>query len=259
MKSKRGQITIFIIIALVVVAVISAVILYKRGLLPDIGGTKDINPDSFMESCLQKKIKEGINILYDQGGNINPTLYRKFQFTNETKPSNISYLCYTQNYYVPCINQAPMLIQHIKSEIEDYISYDTRSCFDELTSKLEKQKYVVDAKYNGFEIELDPNKVITNIDAELILTKNDETTDKKGFKVFASSKIYDLSVLVQEIISQEARFCNFEDLGFMILYPEFEIDKFRTGDSTIIYTVGDRETGEKIKFAVRSCIIPPGI
>jgi len=59
-------------------------------------------------------------------------------------------------------------------------------------------------------------------------------------------------------VSQEARFCNFEQQGFTLLYPEFEIDKFRTGEGSIIYTVQHKKTGEVFKFAVIGCVIPPG-
>jgi hypothetical protein len=44
----------------------------------------------------------------------------------------------------------------------------------------------------------------------------------------------------------------------MMLYPEFEIEKFRTGESTTIYTIKQRKTGERFRFAIRSCVIPPG-
>jgi hypothetical protein len=77
-------------------------------------------------------------------------------------------------------------------------------------------------------------------------------------KIIYSSNFYDLALVAQEIVSQEARFCNFEHLGYMLLYPDFEIDKFRTGDSDTIYTLTHRESGERFRFAVRGCVIPAG-
>ena len=44
----------------------------------------------------------------------------------------------------------------------------------------------------------------------------------------------------------------------MLLYPEFNIDKIRTSDLITIYSVEKKESGEKFRFAVRSCVIPPG-
>ena len=70
---------------------------------------------------------------------------------------------------------------------------------------------------------------------------------------------FDLALIVQEILSQESWYCNFEQNGFMLLYPQYDIEKFRTGDSSIVYTVTDKKTEEFFRFAIRGCAIPPGI
>ena len=257
-KNHKAQITIFIIVGIVLVSLIALFFFFRDGGLPDIGGTGDVNPDSFLDSCMEEKIKETIGILSAQGGHIKSQLYLDFKFSDENLPTNISYLCYNHNYYLPCINQEPMLIQHLKEEIYNYISEDVENCFDDLTASLENQGYVVDARYSGFEVELMEKKLVVNVDGELTLTKSGETSKKKGFKIIVPTKFYDLAVVVQEIVSQEARFCNFEHLGFMLFYPKFNIDKFRTGDGTIIYTIEHRDSKEKFRFAVRGCVIPPG-
>ena len=79
-----------------------------------------------------------------------------------------------------------------------------------------------------------------------------------GLKTVVYTRFYDLAIVAQEIVSQEARFCNFEQVGYMLIYPEFAITKFRTGKSDTIYTIKSKESGERFRFAVRSCVIPPG-
>ena len=64
--------------------------------------------------------------------------------------------------------------------------------------------------------------------------------------------------MAHEIVSQESQFCYFEYLGYMLLYPEYKIDKFRTSDETIIYTIDHKDSKEMFRFAVRGCVIPPG-
>jgi len=44
----------------------------------------------------------------------------------------------------------------------------------------------------------------------------------------------------------------------MIFYPKYDMNKFRTGDSDIIYSIKDRLSGEEFVFAVKSCTLPPG-
>lgn len=255
---KEGQITIFIIAGIIIVSAIAFFLLFRTGAVPEIWSKPETNPNVFLDSCIEDKVKEAVKIIGLQGGHINNPLSKEFKFEEEGVFRNISYLCYNQNYYLPCINQEPMLIQHLKKEIKDYISDNVENCFNDLKLSLEKQGYTVNVKYNEFKIDLMSKKVIVNTDAEVTLTKSGETSKQDNFKIIVPSRFYDLAIVVQEITSQEARFCNFEYLGYMLTYPEFNIDKLRTSDSTIIYTVQHKDSKEKFRFAVRSCVIPPG-
>lgn len=257
---KRGQVTIFIIGAVVIIAVIAFFFLFKQGMIPGISGDgKEIDPNMFLKSCLDEKVKDTTEILLSQGGYISNPLNKTFRFNNETEYSQLSYLCYTQNYYSRCINQQPMLIQHVKDEIYGEISEDVKNCFDELVSRLTEQDYVVDAKYNDFEVKLLPKKIEVDVDGSLTLTKNEQTTKKENFRIFFTTRLYDLAIVVQEIVSQEARFCNFENLGFMLIYPQFNIDRIKTGDLVTIYSVQDRTSKESFNFAIKTCTVPPGM
>ena len=249
---KQGQITIFVIIALLIVVAIALFFLFREGIIPGIGGFGEKNPRAALQSCIENKLQETNDLISKQGGYINPTLYKKF---NDEK---IAYLCYNQNYYLSCINQEPMLIQHLKDEIKDNVKGKVEECFNQFESNLERAGYEVDVVYRDFDVELVPKKVIIDIDADITAKRNEETSNDKNFIIIFPSRIYDLAVVAQEITSQEARFCNFEQTGYMLLYPQFNINKFRTGEGEIIYTVEDRKTQEKFKFAVRSCVIPPG-
>ena len=252
-KSKKSQITIFIIIGILIISIIALFLLFRKGIVPEIPGTgTGENPESFLESCVKDKITENINIISSNGGYIKNELH--LNLDNE----KISFLCYTDNYYTPCINQEPMLIQHLKSEIKNSVKNDVRSCFDKMAESFDKKGYSVSARYKDFEVNLIPKKVAIDIDAELSLTKSGETTNNENFKFIIPSMIYDLAVVSQEIVNQEAKYCNFESVGFMILYPEFNIDRFKTSDLNIVYTITHKKTGDKFKFAVRGCVMPPG-
>ena len=258
---KRGQVTIFIIIGILLVAAVALFFLFQKGvkILGITGGTKEVTPTPFLQTCLEDKILESVEILSYRGGSIDPVLKKRFKFENEDSYYNISYLCYTSGYYESCLNQQPMLIQHIKGEITNYISQEVEMCLSELVLNLEEDGYVVDAQYGGFDIELAPGEVTTKIDAVITSTKSEETSTQEDFEISVPSKFYDLAIVAQEIVSQEARFCNFEYLGFMLTYPEFEIDYFRTQDSSIIYTIKGADTPDLFRFAIRGCVIPPGM
>lgn len=255
---KGGQVTIFIIAGIVIVSAVLLFFLFRSGVkIPGIGIGKETSPPSFLELCIKDKVKEAVNILSSQGGYINPSLYKSFKFKDENLPINISYLCYNQANYLPCANQEPMLIKHLEEEIYNYIFDYVGNCFDELTSSLDKQGYSVDTKYEGFEIDLEEKKIIIDIDGELILTKSGETTKQEDFRVIISSRLYDLSLVVQEIINKEATTCEFNNYD-MSKYREFNINKYRTSDSSVIYKVKHEDSEEEFRFAVRGCVMPPG-
>ena len=258
---KGGQVTIFIIAGIVIVSAVLLFFLFRGGVkIPGIGVGKEISPPSFLEACMEDKVKEAIGIISSQGGYVKPTLYKAFKFEGE-EPVNISYLCYNQNDYLPCVNQEPMLIQHLKDEIKSYLLQDSdyvRDCFDSLTSSLDKQGYAVEVKkYNGFEVELIEDKVIINIDAEITLTRTGETTKQEKFKVIIPSRFYGLTFVVLEIVNKEATTCEFSHYD-MFPYREFNINKYRTRDSSVIYSIKHEDSEEKFRFAVRGCVIPPG-
>jgi len=260
MTNFKGQVTIFIIIGILLVGIVVLFFMLRDDVnLPDIGGSRTkVNPPAFLDSCLEDKIEESIRILGQQGGNINPKLYKTFKFEGENTASDISYLCYNQNYYQPCVNQQPLLIKHLEEEIHDYISDDVEICFTQLGVSLGDQGYVVNSNYISFSVDLTPKRITTDINAEIILTKSGETSKQTNFKIITPTRLYGLGDLAQEIVSQQAEFCNFNELGYMLFYPDWGIKESNLGEGSIIYTLKNRNTKEMFKFAIRGCVIPLG-
>jgi hypothetical protein len=90
------------------------------------------------------------------------------------------------------------------------------------------------------------------------MSRREETKEYEDFEVKISTPLYELAEISMEIVNQEAEFCNFENLGFMIIYPHYDIRK-ENYDGSLIYTVTDLPTGHSFKFAVRTCVLPAGL
>ncbi len=255
--NSKAQTTIFVIIAILVIAVIILFVLFFQGGEPDVDIKPEENPSSFLETCIKDRVLEGIDILSLQGGYIEPELYRTFYFEDE-EPQNVAYLCYQENYYLPCVNQVPTLFNHLEKEIGYYIKDDVKDCFSSLGDSLESQGYTVNARYNGFDVDIRKENTIILIDGELILTKSGETTREGLFRARIPNRLGKIAKVVQEILSQEARFCSFSNLGYMITWPEWKINSFTTSEGAKIYTVENKESGESFRFAIRTCVLPPG-
>jgi len=250
-KSKKAQVAIFIIIALIIV--IAIVLIFVLWRTPGVEVASATDPESFIEECVKEYAKEAISILAKQGGDIEP------EGSVMYKSENITYLCYNANFYKPCINQRPMLIEHIESGITDYTRPKILACFSNLKKLLGEKGYEVNYGDMELKTELQTKRVSVTIGRTMEMVKGEETRRFEEFKAQVSWPLYDLAEIAMEIANQEARYCNFDVLGFMIIYPKYNIEKFRTGNSDNIYTLKDITTGKEFTFAIRSCAMPAGL
>jgi len=249
-ERKKAQVTIFIIIALIIVVAIALIFVVWRKPVTTVSPTT--NPEAYIEKCIKDYTEEAVKILSEQGGDINPEGNVMYE------GKNITYLCYNANFYQPCINQRPLLIEHIEKEITNYIKPKMQECFSSLRTELEKRGYAVELDEMNATTELQTRKVIATIGRKLSITKQD-TKKFEEFKAQVSWPLYDLAKIAMEIANQEARYCNFDILGFMIIYPEYNVEKFRTGNSDNIYTLKEVASGKEFTFAIRSCVMPAGL
>ncbi len=255
---NRGQTTIFIIIGIMIIIGIILYFVLTNGIkIPSISN-RDINPNIFLTTCIEDKVQETANIISMNGGYVEPKFAKNFSFDKEGY-RNISYLCYNQNFYLPCINQEPMLISHIKEEIKNEIKEDVEACYRSLISNLKENNYEIKSEYRGFNVELGPKRIKVIIDVDISMLREGVNSKQTDFVVQVNNNLYDLAIIAQEIVSQEAEYCNFETQGFMILNPEFKVQRFNTGDLETIYRIELRKSGEEFRFAVRGCVIPPGL
>lgn len=259
LKSKRAQVSIFIIIAVLIFGGIALFFVFSKQTIPETTQKSEENPENFLESCIEDKVKNAINEISFRGGYPDNKLSINFKFEEDEKYYNISYLCYSQRNYVRCLNQKPGFTEDIKKEVKKYISEGVEGCFNEMNSDFIEKGYETNTNYKDFEVEIIPKRVIVLTDSKLSLKKSGETSKQEDFIIEVASRLYEISFIVHEIVNQETRFCYAEDLGIMMVYPEFLIDKFKTEDSTTIYTVEHKDSKEKFRFAIRGCAIPPGM
>jgi hypothetical protein len=247
--NKKGQITIFIILGLILVVGFALVFLLINP--PEAKIIDDKNPTAFIETCTQEAVEEAIEIISRSGGDINPRGFLKY------KDEDITYLCYTNNLYFPCTTQRPLLIEHIESEITNHITPIIADCFFKLKEKTEKT-HTVETSGINLITTLHTQSVAVKIDKKFKMTRKGESIDINTFRMRLVHPIYDLAKIAMEITNQESKYCNFDELGYMILHPEYDITKFITGNANIIYGVRDISTNQEFKFAIRSCRLPEG-
>ncbi len=249
-NAYKGQVTLFIILAIVVVVFSVVIYMFYPQLKITLGGGAK-NPTEFIQLCLEDKINENVELLSLQGGSLNPEHY--FLYNNE----KVEYLCYTNSYYEPCVMQQPFLRQHIEDELKESVNELSRECFEEMKKSYERRGYNVKLNLGEETFRLFPERVVANFNHTLTLTKEDSERYKE-FSIVINNNLYELVSIAISILNFETKYGDSETTTYMNFYHDLKVEKKKQGDGTTVYILTNRDTGEKFQFASRSYIWPSG-
>ncbi len=244
---KRAQVALFVIIAIVLVAVIVLLVFLK----PEIKvAPKVTEPQGYIEKCIKDASSEAIDLIGLRGGSLEPYNYANYA------GNRVSYLCYSDYDYAKCVNQQPMLKYSIENEITSYSMPKVQNCISQLKSQLEKMGYSVTVGSLSLTTSLQPKKVIVDAYLPLTITKEETKTFDK-FESVVLSPIYDQAMLAQDIVNSEINYGDFEQLSYMLYHQNMDIDK-KMVDENNIYILTDRGSGKQFIFAIRNYVMPAG-
>lgn len=251
--NKKGQVTAFVIVAILIVAAIFVLVLVNRG---DVSvRERDFDdPENYLSSCIKEKGEEVVKEMLKGGG---------FIGTNDTilyNSEKITYLCKNINNFEPCVNQYPLYVSQVEKEFEKHILNYAQQCFSSLKQELTDRNYDISESGNlNIEANLKPNVIEIVFRKEVTLSKSGDSRKFSRFDTYIPSKLFDIALVVNEIISQEAKWCYFSNDGFMTLYPEYDIRVRLLDENTKIYSVIVKETKDKLMMATRGCAMPAGL
>ena len=249
---KRGQVTLFIIIAILVIGMVALIYF----LIPKAETSSVFNPEnpnSFIQNCLEDEVDSVVSTLSSQGGSLEPDFY--FTYNN----INIEYLCYT-NEPVPalCVVQQPLLKQHIESEIENAISDEVETCFTNLQENYRINGYDVQLTSGVIKAELLPKRIVVSLSDYILTETKGETVRYDAFNVILNNNLYELISIVKSIIEWEATVGGADVENYKRLYSDLDVSKNNRDDGTRIYVLTDLNTEDKFQFASRSFVFRPG-
>jgi len=245
---KKGQIAIFVVIALVTVAVIIAVFLFPN---INVGTSAEVNPNSFLRECIDSEMDGVLEAVSAQGGSIIPDNYIMYQ------DDKIQYLCYTSEYYKTCVVQQPLLVRHVQNEIKKVIEPSAQQCLRELIDEYESKGYDVQGSAGELNVTIIPGKINVEFNAPLSVTKEGTQSFRK-FGVSMESEIYDLLMTATSIVQFESSLGDSEPLMYIQYYPDLKIEKISRDDGTTIYRLSNVVSGDRFTFASRSLVFPAG-
>ncbi|MCK5607893.1 hypothetical protein KAR91_38795 [Candidatus Pacearchaeota archaeon] len=249
MKEKKGQVTIFIIVAIVVVVAVIIFFLLRSSItesstvLVSSGAT-----NQFIAECVSEHVGEVSRLIIENGGYVSKGDYKKsFEYAGE----DIPYLCYTEDFYARCETQEPVLISHLNEEIYNFVDEKIDECFEYFKSDMQDDGFTFTFdQEKTFTVELMPGKVNIKINKKLEFEKAEEKGVFRTITVSSPGPLYDMALIVQRIVKEEALWVNSEYLNIIRANTWADIEKLTLGDSNEIYTVSDTRTDLVWKFAV---------
>lgn len=247
---KRGQVTIFIIVGLVIVlGIILFFVIFAGNVALENPPSKV--PRNFVERCVIDSVNPSVKSVLDYGGSITPSLYIM------KNDHMYNYLCYAEEYYTNCYSYYPLLNAYTEEQILTDSFGRVDECFDFLLEDYESRGFEVESGALDYQVEVVPGSVRLRIKKLIAATKGDVSENFDSFDMKMPSDLYDLISITRNIVNQEAEFCYFENNGFMMMYPKYNLTRVDFVESKI-YELQNRQTEETFKFAVRSCAYAPG-
>jgi len=251
---RKGQITIFVIIALVIIGfAILIYVFYPK--ISEFVGIGVSSPQAYLENCIEDKFDDTLETVSMQGGGLAPENYILYD------GNKIEYLCYIDSYYETCVMQKPLVKNYVETEIEKGIANKVEECVSDLKNNYQKKGYSVSMSEGGFSVELLPERVVLNIDKEITLKKGEEVQSFGGNKklnVIFNNNIYELTSIASSILNSEATYGDAETTIYMDLYHNLKVEKYKQSDGSTIYILTDSDKENKFQFASRSVAWPPG-
>lgn len=243
----NGQVTIFIIMAIVIAAAVLLVVFYPRIKMI----VQPATPAGYVEDCVKKELIPAVEKLSASGGSFNPENTILYQ------GREIEYLCYTNEYYKTCSMQIPFIKQNFESELTGYIAPIAEQCVNQMASDFKDKGYNVNVKKGDISVEIVPHSVKVAVNHEITVEK--ESVQNLGKIIVAeNSEMYDMLMISQNILDWEARYGDSAPETFMMYYPDIKVEKLKQGDGSKIYIVTNKESKEEFTFATRSLSWPAG-
>jgi hypothetical protein len=247
-KPKRSQVTIFIIIAILIVAIVLILLFYPK-IKTFVTGEA---PTEYIKTCTEESAGEAIKKISIQGGDIEP---KKHILYNGNK---VSYLCYTNEYYKKCLMQKPFLKKYIEQEINDYVEPRVKACLESVEDEIEARGGSLDIEDTEIKTSIVPNSIIINVKSPMTLVEGEARTSVDEFNVDIDSNMYDLISISSSIANWEARYGDSDPLTYMLYYPNIKIEKNKLSEGSTIYVLEHRKSEDKLVFASRSIALPSG-
>lgn len=258
LKSKSAQLSLFIIVGVIIISAIGLIFFLNSKDIINLPGKKLTSPNEEVSNCIINSIKNYEDNFFKNSLYLDTALV--YTYNGETIP----FLCYSSDYYIPCIPQVPILSEVVRKDLEEETQKEVTKCILSLKEDYEKRGYSVKDS-NSFKFSLILNELAFSyvFENNIVITRGEDAIKIPNLRGSISSTIPKMLRTAETIVNYETSFCEFNYMTWQALNREITINRFRGGDQTKVYTLEDRNSDDKnkkeIKFAIRTCVMPAGI
>lgn len=224
--NRKGQIAIYVIVAVVVVGLIIAFVAFRGNF--GIGGyPKELAPVfDYYHSCLERESKNALEIMGSQGGRIDTGAYVP---GSDYAPfgSHLSYLGYGLPYWYSVegnglVKENVPTLSGMQTEIANYVSQHVKEDCD--FSQFYEQGYYIDLSVSGASAILSKDRLDLNVRGKIIVSKGEETASEDNSKISVNTKIGSYYDFARKIYDNEKANAFLEDYAVDVLRNYVPVD-----------------------------------
>lgn len=197
--NKRGQVTIFIIIAIILIAAVALYFVLRDKISVD-KIPLEVEPVYInLMSCLEETTEEGVEYLALHGG-----------YYDVPKKTSILYFTEDIPYYYLNSREYVPSIERIEGELENYIHNYLSNCLN--FEDFEEQGYKINEGDLLVSVNIKEGKIRTKLDCPLTITKGKSTKRLREFEIEIDSDLEKLHNAAEEVTTSYS-----ENPGFVCL------------------------------------------
>lgn len=237
--NNKGQVTIFIIIAILIIAAVGSFFVFKDKLI-----SKNI-PSDFEEVynnflfCLEEDLSTGINVLESQGGYI---YLPEFEAGSEQYPFS-SQLNFLGNpipywYYVSGNGFEEEQIptnKEMESQLETFIESKVSNCFE----SYEDEGFEISMGEPKANVNINSKKVVLDLDMDFSIAKDDESTVVNSHEVVVNSYLGLIYDSAKEVYRGEQKNLFLENYTIDILNSYAPVDGVEFSCAPEVWSIYD--------------------
>ncbi len=239
-KSKKGQVTIFIILAIIVVVAGVSIYLFRDTIITNkIPVSIEPVQINFL-NCIERGTLTGISILESKGGYIeNPdfvpgSVYMPFSSELNFVGTQIPYWHYISGNNIE-MEQIPS-IDEMNKQLESYLENKLMNCNFEI---YENQGYEIEADVPKVDVKIKNNNVQIDVDMDLSVSFENEIFLMKDFSVEIDSLLGNLYGDAKKVYELEQENLFLENYSIDVLYLYAPVDGVELSCSPLFWNVDE--------------------